>query len=66
MTGHGGPPLSVSALAASWSTSEQVVRRLLNDGALRGVKIGRSWRVFPVDAEAYIESRTNGRQRDGR
>lgn len=65
MTGHGGPPLSVPQLAVAWSTSEPVIRRLLNDGELRGVKIGRSWRVFPDDAEAYIASRRNGRQCDG-
>lgn len=56
---RGGPPLSVADLAEAWSTSTQVVRRLLKDGELCGFKIGRSWRVFPADAERYVSSRTN-------
>lgn len=56
---HSGPPLTVAQLATRWATSEQVVRRLLKDGELRGFKVGRAWRVFPDDAERYIDSRTN-------
>lgn len=54
-----GAALSVAELAATWSTSEQVIRRLLHDGELRGVKIGRSWRVFPQDAASFVEARSN-------
>lgn len=65
MASHGGPPLTVAQLASRWATSEQVVRRLLNDGELRGFKVGRAWRVFPDDAECYIASRTNGQVGQG-
>lgn len=58
-SGPSGSLLSVRQLADGWSTSEQVVRRLLHSGELRGVKIGRSWRVFPEDAKAYVASRMN-------
>lgn len=62
---RGGPPLSVAELARTWATSTQVVRRLLKDGELSGFKVGRSWRVFPVDAERYVSSRTNQGGTDG-
>lgn len=65
MNDHGGPPLSVVELAEAWATSEQVVRRLLKDGELGGFKVGRSWRVFPADADRYVRSRANRGATDG-
>jgi len=39
------PPLSLSETAHVLSTTEQVVRRALLRGELKGFKVGRAWRI---------------------
>jgi len=39
------PPLSIPETAQRLRASEQVVRRALLRGELRGFKVGRAWRI---------------------
>ena len=39
------PPLSLSETAHALGTTEQVVRRALLRGELKGFKVGREWRI---------------------
>jgi excisionase family DNA binding protein len=41
------PPLSVSETAQQLRVTEQIVRKALIRGQLKGFKIGRSWRILP-------------------
>jgi excisionase family DNA binding protein len=41
--------MSVADVATAWSVSEQVVRKLLATGRVRGVRIGGQWRVSPAE-----------------
>lgn len=41
--------LTVAEVAESLRVSEWCIKRLLNKGKLKGVKIGAAWRVFEED-----------------
>ena len=40
-------------VAEQWGISETMVRKLLRDHKLGGVKIGTSWRIRQEDMDAY-------------
>ena len=46
--------LSLEEVAYRLNVSVQTVRRLILNGELRGVKVGKQWRVRPEDLEDYI------------
>jgi excisionase family DNA binding protein len=50
------PPrlLEVAHVAHRLSASQEFVRRLIRDGKLKAVRLGKRWRVDPVDLEAFI------------
>lgn len=52
--------MSVRGVADALGISTHVVRRLLADGELHGVKIRHEWRVFRVDLVAYLQRASNG------
>lgn len=59
--------LSVRGVAEALGISSHVVRQLLADGELHGVKIRHEWRVFRVDLVEYLERVSNaGGGTDGR
>jgi excisionase family DNA binding protein len=49
------PPLSLSETARALSTTEQVVRRALRTGELKGFKVGREWRITREAIERKID-----------
>jgi excisionase family DNA binding protein len=49
-----GAPLSPKQIALSLNVSADVVYRLLNDGALRGVRVGRQWRITEDALADYL------------
>lgn len=53
--------LSVRGVADSIGISPHVVRRLLTDGELHGVKIRHEWRIFRADLVEYLERVSNDR-----
>lgn len=53
--------LSVRGVADAIGISPHVVRRLLAEGELHGVKIRHEWRVFRVDLVEYLERVSNDR-----
>jgi excisionase family DNA binding protein len=60
------PPrlLEVAHVAHRLSASQEFVRRLIREGKLRAIRIGRRWRVDPADLEAFIDQqRTAGEPR---
>lgn len=50
--------LTPQQVASRLQVSVGMVLRLLRNSRLRGVKLGRHWRVRPADLEAYIEGST--------
>ena len=54
--------LTLDQVAAKLQVSMSTVRRLLDRGELKAVRIGRSLRVRPVDLAAYIDSCEQGGQ----
>jgi excisionase family DNA binding protein len=46
--------LSLEEVAYRLNVSVQTVRRLIDSGQLKGVKVGRQWRVRQEDLDAYI------------
>jgi len=49
--------LTVDQAAEYLQVTSRWVRRILRDGHLKGVKIGKLWRVKPEDLLEYIEAR---------
>ncbi len=47
--------LEVSHVAHRLSLSEDFVRRLLRKKKLTAIRIGKRWRVDPVDLQAFID-----------
>lgn len=42
---------------AEWlQVSDRTVHRLISDGTLKGVKVGRQWRFEEKEVEAYLNS----------
>jgi excisionase family DNA binding protein len=46
---------TVEEVAKTLKVSEQVVRRWLRSGRLKGVRIGHLWRVRKSDLEKFLE-----------
>ena len=46
--------LSLEEVAYRLNVSVQTVRRLIDSGQLRGVKVGKQWRVRQEDLDDYI------------
>jgi len=49
--------LTTEEIAAILSVHPRTVMRWLRQGKLKGVKIGRLWRVRPEDFEAFIRGK---------
>jgi excisionase family DNA binding protein len=41
-------------LAEEYRVSENVIRKLLRDGTIKGVKIGRQWRIADEEWQEYL------------
>jgi len=48
--------LTVDQAAEYLQVTSRWVRRILRDGRLKGVKVGKLWRVKPEDLLEYIEA----------
>ncbi|MGH8398898.1 MAG: helix-turn-helix domain-containing protein [Gammaproteobacteria bacterium] len=46
--------LTLEEVAYRLSVSVQTVRRLIDKGQLKGIRVGKQWRVRPEDLEDYI------------
>lgn len=46
-------------IAESLRVSEETVRRWLRKGDLKGLRLGRAWRVYHSDFMNFIEKKTN-------
>lgn len=55
------PLLSPRALAKQLAVSERTVRQMLADGDIPSYLIGSSRRVDPLDVDAYLASRRQGK-----
>lgn len=44
---------TVKELSDILNVSDKTVRKLLNDGDLKGFKVGKNWRVKPSELEKY-------------
>jgi excisionase family DNA binding protein len=47
--------MTVDETARYFAVSRWTVYRLIHDGELRAVKVGRTLKVRPKDADAYLE-----------
>jgi len=47
--------LTPEQVAKQLNTSERIVGNLLRSRELVGIKVGREWRVHPLDLEAFIQ-----------
>ena len=46
--------LTPEQVAERLTVSTETIRRLIDAGKLRAFKVGRQWRMFPDDVEAYL------------
>jgi len=46
---------SPEELAKEYRVSENVIRKLLREGEVKGVKIGKQWRIADEDWQRYLE-----------
>ncbi|MBB4876445.1 MULTISPECIES: helix-turn-helix domain-containing protein [Bacillales] len=44
---------TVREVSGILNVSDKTVRKLLNDGDLKGFKVGKNWRVKPSEVEKY-------------
>ncbi|GMT42195.1 MAG: hypothetical protein IEMM0002_0606 [bacterium] len=49
--------LSIQVLARRWNVSDSTVRRLIDEGQLKGIKIRRTYKIL-MDSVADFESRS--------
>jgi excisionase family DNA binding protein len=47
--------LTVRELARAWDCAEWTIYALVRRGELKAVKVGRTTRIRPADARAYLE-----------
>jgi excisionase family DNA binding protein len=50
--------LTVQEVAERLRVAPRTIYRLLDEGALEGVRVGRSWRVSPAALERYLLTNT--------
>ncbi|WP_028936937.1 helix-turn-helix domain-containing protein [Pseudonocardia spinosispora] len=50
--------LTVAEVAAQWRVSKMTVYRLVRDGKLPALRVGRSFRVFQRDAREHVRLHT--------
>ena len=53
-----GGYIRIEEVAERWAVSTATVRRMLREGALGGIKIGKAWRVGVADMLAYEQQNT--------
>ena len=53
---------SPEELALEWGVHVETVRRLLRVGALRGIKVGRQWRVSKEAVAEYLSEASEPRR----
>ncbi len=58
-TTSGEQYLTPEQIASMLQITERTVYRWLDAGQLRGVKLGRLWRIKPTDYEAFLAVRFN-------
>ena len=51
----GDPLLTVGEVAGIMRVSNMTVYRLINAGALKAVRIGKSYRIRPEDVYSYLQ-----------
>jgi len=62
---HGlGNPWTTTELSEASGVSMQYIGRLLNQGRLRGQKIGHMWAIPDSEAQRFIEEREEERLKD--
>ena len=49
--------LTVQQVAEMLQMNEEVIRRYLRDGRIKGFKVGRDWRVKEKDLEKFINEK---------
>lgn len=47
--------LTVEQIAEKFEVHPETIRRALKSGELKGFKLGKGWRVYQKDLNAYIE-----------
>ena len=52
--------LTIGNVAELLQVSERTVRRWIDGGDLAAHQLGRQWRIFNKDLEAYLHSRRQG------
>lgn len=58
--------LTVEEVAQRLKLNPFTIRRLLREGVLHGIKVGkRQWRVQPRDLEAYLDRASNNEEHPG-
>jgi excisionase family DNA binding protein len=53
------PAISIQRLAERLDVSQRTARRIIRAGGLRAHRIGRQWRVFEGDLQAYLARQSN-------
>ncbi len=48
-----GRYVSISVLALKWSVSNSTIRRMIEDGSLKALKVGKSFRIHVLELERY-------------
>jgi len=51
----GEAPYTVHQLAEHWQVTDEAVRGAIARGELTAYKVGKSWRIYPKDFEAYLK-----------
>jgi excisionase family DNA binding protein len=49
---------TIREVAAQLSCSAKYVRKLIKDGSLRAVRLGREWRVDQEELDLFVKRRT--------
>ena len=52
--------LSIQGVADYLNLSVRTVRRLIDSGQLRALKIGAQWRIYPADLDDFVFARRQG------
>lgn len=58
--------LRIRVVAEKLDMSPSAIYNMLNKGLLPGVKIGKSWRIFPSDLKQYLMKHNNDAIQEGK